>query len=243
MISRTGESRDICVSYGQRHENRWYCAVTEPGAPSPAVFTRRACGICPPLTSGARQNGRMPRGGKHKDVRYREIRCCIPRAGVECTKDEITNSYRCSSSDRPAKFCADYNRAAGSDRSENPGWAEEERGRANFLDNILYSIVIAFVVALFFMDTIYRCVADACRTFCRSSNYRNPRDNGPVAAGARVPPVAGGRVEAEEHLLSSPTERYPKQRSQHRTPFSPRGAEPSHLVSDELFEVPDFDQY
>lgn len=193
-----GTTKDICVSYGQRHEHRWYCAVTDASSPMPGVFRRSACGQCPQLPADTPSNT--------IDTRYREMRCCAPDAGIECVApNEVTSTYRCNAADRPDKDCAIFNRAAdGSGGSGKTRRRYEDMSDNEIVENSLPMMVMLAVLGVgtatyLFGDNFFAAAKDTVRILLCPANHRDPRRMAARAAMPGAPAPAFGNRAADLH--------------------------------------------
>ena len=95
--AQSGQSQERCVSYGQKHEHQWYCAVQDSSksgsSPEVTRYKRNYCQQCP-STMGKRSDGA-------EDTRVRLLRCCVPNSGDVCEVEEVTKSYFCKGSPKP----------------------------------------------------------------------------------------------------------------------------------------------
>lgn len=186
----TQMKKQVCVSYNQRHEHQWYCALSAEGLdkkevdPTVLVFTRRMCGRCPPRPATARAlHG-------ESDTRHRVARCCKPRAGIHCTVDETADHPgRCNAMERPANRCGMENHAAG-------GRSRKKDIFDDMTDSELSAKIL--VPALILLATVFCCqrnaydiVGTALRRFCfpksvnQSNRLAHYAENAPPLPGSR----------------------------------------------------------
>ena len=191
-----GLRKDICVSYGQYHQHRWYCAITDEISPMPTVFRRSACGQCPPQPVDVSSD--------NIDTRYREIRCCSPDAGIECVApDEVSSTYRCNAADRPDKDCSVFNRAAnGFNNHASRRRNYEDMSDDEIVENSMPMLILLALLGLgaasyLFGDNFLETVKDVLRAFFCPSNHRDPRRVYARAIKPGAPTPALGRRAAD----------------------------------------------
>jgi hypothetical protein len=196
--AQSGQSQENCVSYGQKHEHQWYCAVQDSSksgsSPEVTRYKRNYCQQCP-STMGKRSDGA-------EDTRVRLLRCCVPNSGDVCEVEEVTKSYFCKGSPKPPTDCGDFNLGAKGTRSPGGDAGSEQWDDVDDSQLSTYMLAVVCVVAavVWKSGALWRCITDTLRQWCCKTQPRDPRGVYHVRQfGGPNPVVPGGNRERVIH--------------------------------------------
>ena len=193
----SNQDQDVCVTYRQKHEHQWYCAVrdstTAPDG-STTPYRRQYCYQCPSIGSGSTTNNMQG------DTRQRVIKCCVPNTGKECTNEQVTDSYHCNGSPKPPTDCGDFNLGAkGEDvRDARAEWDDVSD---TSLSRYVITMIGVLVGVVYFGGKLWQIANETLRkTVCCREVRRNPRgERMQRAFGAVHQDVPGGQFDAAHH--------------------------------------------
>ena len=184
---KSNQEQDVHVTYGQKHEHQWYCAVKDGAIIS--AHKRKFCKQCP-----------MDGGGRVEDLRERDIRCCLPNAGDICTNELTTDSYHCNGSPKPPTDCGDFDLGT---RGED---IKDERDVGEDWDNVsdsnlsisVIGFIVVFITILHQSGSLWNFLNEFLRsTFCNKARRDVGRNNGIQGNhfGRRHQDIPGGENE------------------------------------------------